>query len=513
MILLVGRSIMGLRLDRKLSADVIKLAYPIILGMVFQTAVNLADTIMVGWMDDETVSVAGVAAIGITLPLYWLVGGFLSAIAVGTQALTARRFGEKKFEKSGRVLFNSLSVAISLGVILSVAGALLIPYVFPFFNSNPDVLREGIPYAQMRFLAVMSMVTTISYKAFFDGIGKTYIHMVASIVMNVTNIGLNALLIFGLWGFPELGVFGAGLGSLIASYLGLLIIAGWSFGPNLMIKYQYYRRKNFNPGVIGEITRLSVPGGLATVFVMTGFLLFLKIVGMIDHQEWMASFPVRSIDHLQAIFNSGLADGSSSDLMKMLFAVMPEVDRMTTNIRPPVYTAGTKVILDLMSLSFMTAIALGTATSTFVSQNLGRGDAKLAERYGWEAVKIGVYLLGSIGLLEALFPQFFLNLFTNKLVVIMAAENSMRMVGAMNFMIGAGLIFMNALFGAGNSKFVMFAEMGLHFGCLVPLAYLFGVYLDLRMEGVWLAGCTYILLLGTILGWKFRQGEWKYIKI
>jgi len=504
---------MRLSLNKKLSFDLIKLSSPIILGMVFQTAVNLADTIMVGYMEDEIVSVAGVAAIGITLPLFWLVGGFFSAIAVGTQSLTARRHGEKNNELAGRVLFNSLTIAYSMGIIFSILGALAIPYIFPFFNSNPEVLKVGIPYAQLRFLGVMSMVATISYKAFFDGTGKTYVHMIASIVMNFSNVALNALLIFGLWGFPELGVFGAGLGSLIASHIGLFMILGWSFLPSIRNKFKYYRKKNFNPFVIKEIIRLSLPGGLATVFVTSGFLLFLKIVGLIDRMEWLATFPTDALAQLNTIMNSGLSDGNGSNLMNMLVGLVPAVDNIAVNLRPPIYTAGTKVVFDLMSLSFMTAIAIGTATATFVSKNLGKNDPRTAESYGWEAVRIAFYLLGFLGLLEVAFPHFFLGLFTDKEVVINAAVNSLRIVGAVNGMIGAGLVFMNCLFGAGNAKFVMYVEMILHFGLLVPLAYVFGVVFDLRLEGVWLAAGCYVVILASILGWKFWQGKWKYIKI
>ncbi len=504
---------MGLVPDWKLSRDVVKLAAPVVLGMVVQTAMNLADTIMVGFMSDEAESVAGVAAIGVTLPMFWAVGGFLSAIAVGTQALTARRFGEERYDLSGRVLYNSLSIAVTMGITLSILGVLLAPKVFPFFNSNPEVMKAGIPYAQARFAAVFSMVATFSYKSFFDGIGKTYVAMVASMVMNVLNLALNAVLIYGLFGFPQLGVLGAGIGTLIASYAGLIIIATWSFGPKYLKKFNYYRKKNFNPFVIKEIVRLSLPGGLATVFVMTGFLLFLKIVGLIDRAEWLATFPRDAMIELDATLNTFLRSGNAGDITTLMAGILPHVDHMTESTRLPLFTAGTKVIIDLMSLSFVSAIALGTGTATLVSQNLGAGNARMAERYGWEAVKIAAYSLGIFGLLQAIFPHFFLGLFTDKQPVILAAASSMRVVALVNWMVGAGLVFMHSLFGAGNAKFVMYVEMTLHLLCLVPLAYLFGVVFGWQMEGLWLAAAIYVVSLGTILGWKFWQGKWKYIKI
>ncbi len=504
---------MRFALDKKLSKDVVKLAAPVVLAMLFQTSVNLADTMMIGWMPDESVSVAGVAAIGITLPLFWAVGGFLSAIAVGTQALAARRFGEKKHTRSGEVLFNSLMVSFTAGTLFSIVGALLIPYIFPFFNSDPEVVRLGVPYAQFRFIGVLSMVASFSYKSFFDGIGKTYIHMVASVVMNLTNIFLDAVLIFGLWGFPKLGVLGAGIGTMVASYIGFFIMIAWSFLPEYRNKFKYYRKSNLNLGVTKEIVRLSLPGGLATVFVASGFLLFLKIVGIIDQTEWLATFPREAAAALGAQAGLGLQAANGAHLMGMIQEILPRIDHFTESTRMPVYSAGTKVIFDLMSITFVSAMAIGTATATLVSQNLGKGNPRMAERYTWEAVKVGAYFFGFLGLCEVIAPQLFLHLFTNKQAVIEAATASLRIIGLVNFMIVAGLVFMQALFGAGNAKFVMYTEMSLHFLCLVPLAYIFGVVLDMKLEGVWLAGAIYIISLASVLGWKFWQGKWKYIKI
>lgn len=504
---------MSLAIDKDLSRDVLKLASPVILGMLSQTSVNIADTIIIGYMDDEVASVAGVAAVGITLPLFWAVGGFLSALAIGTQALTARRFGEGRPQEAGRVLFNSLSIALLFGLLASIIGALWVPKIFPFFNSDPTVLKYGIPYAQMRFIGVLSMVATFSFKSFFDGIGKTYVHMVASIVMNIANILLNIALVFGKWGFPEMGVVGSGLGTMIASYMGLFIMVLWAVAPSLRAQYRFFSFRNLDGSILREITRLSLPAGLVEVFIMTGFLLFLKIVGMIDHAEWLATFPQGILIELHSDLNQALSGSAALDLTGLLNGTGRELDALSHSVRAPLFTAGTKIIIDLMSLSFMIALAVGTATATLVSQNLGRNDPKLAERYVWEAVKLASYLLGVVGALEALFPHFFLSIFTNKYAVIQATALSLRMVGLITFLIGAGLIFTQALFGAGDAKFVMYVQSSLHAICLVPLSYLFGILLNLKMEGVWLAGVLYIISLASILFWKFRQGKWKYIKI
>lgn len=491
---------MTIGFDRALGARILKLALPVVLAMVSQTAVNLLDTIMVGRLPEEY-SIAGQAGIGHSLIMLWAVGGFLSALGVGTQAITARRFGEGRHEKGGQVLTNSLTVAAVTGLVFSLIGYFVTPYIFPFFNSNPDVIREGVPYCQMRMLGVVSMVTTASYKSFFDGVGRTRVHMVAALIMNATNALLNYVLIFGAWGFPQLNTFGAGVASLIASYLGLAFMLGWSLRREDRTRYRYFRWSNLSARITWEITRLSVPSGLATVAVMSGFGLFLKIVAELDEVAAAESL-VRQVTVAVA-----QATGVASDVGSAL------LHDATVAARPAYFTAATKVIIDILSISFMSCIAFGTATATLVSQSLGARRPELAARYGWESVKIGMAVMAVIGAVAVAFPDLVLSIFSKDAAVIEAARPSLRMMGVFEALIAMGLILAQALFGAGNTKYVMYVELVLHFTCLVPLAWILGIEADGGLFGVWTAAAAYIALLAALMAWKFREGKWKHIRL
>ena len=94
-----------------------------------------------------------------------------------------------------------------------------------------------------------------------------------------------------------------------------------------------------------------------------------------------------------------------------------------------------------------------------------------------------------------------------------AALGPMRVMGICTPMIALGMILTQALFGAGNTRFVMIVELILHFTCLVPLAWLLGVTLELGLIGIWGAAVVYIVLLSGIMSWKFRTGDWKRIEL
>lgn len=494
---------MNFAVDKELGRRILRLASPVMLAMLTQTALNLVDTIMVGWLP-ANYSIAGQSAIAYSLILLWAVGGFLSSIQVGTQAITARRFGEGRRELSGRALTNSLVLSFTSGIVLSIVFYLLMKRIFPFFSSNPSVVQLGTEYAEYRMLGVLSMVATVSYKSFFDGVGATHVHMVAAIVMNVANLVLNYVLIFGIGPFPQMNVAGAGLGSLISTYIGLAVMVLWSFFPKFSQMYRYYRRSNLSTTVSWEIVRLSVPSGVATVFVMSGFGMFLKIVGMLDTDA-----------SLDAVANIPLYTDNAIAALQALATVPTASDpylHVALN-RPPVFTAATKVIMDILSISFMTMIAFGTATATLVGQSLGERKPEQAERFGWESAKIGAYLMCVTGAFAILIPDTLIGLFNPDQQVIDAGRNALRMMGIGEVFVAVGMVFAQALFGAGNSKFVMWAEMVLHFLCLIPVSYLFGIVLDWGLIGVWGAALLYIFLLAVVMTWKFSKGEWKHIHL
>jgi MATE family, multidrug efflux pump len=463
---------MNLAVDRTLGRRIAVLAGPAVVAMISQTFINQVDHALIGDLRPISEATAGQAALGPALMLMWAVGGFLSAISVGTQALTARRWGERNFAAAGQPMLNSFVLAVGTSVVLSLVGWWAVPHVFPFFHKDPNVLRLGIPYLQWRMLGIMSMVTTIALKSWFDGLGETHVHMIVAITMNVLNYVLNLALIFGKWGFPALGMTGSGMASMISSYIGLVLILIWTVRRRYRTKYANYALKNLSGKQIWEIAKLSFPSGLATAFVMSGFGVFYKIFGLLDERA--------------AALDPG---------------------------RSPIYTSATQQIVIILMIFFTACIAYGTATATLVGQSMGEKRADLAEQYGWQSVKLGVYVAAAIGAVVFAYPDHVLRIFCGDPQVIDVARPVLRICAVLLPFVLSGLVLTQALFGAGNTTFVMVVEFSLHFGCLVPLAYFCGVKMGWGVVGVWTGAFVYVVLLATIMGTKFYRGSWKAIRI
>lgn len=465
--------IKGLRLmpDWSLVRKVLYLGSFVMLAMLTQYFVNAADNLMVGRLDDAAEATASQAALGLGMPLYWAVGGFFAAISYGAQAMTGRRYAEGEEERAGQVLFNAVLVSVFAGVLGIAVGYYSGPFAVDFLAEASEEQKQlGTVYVQLRALGIGAMVSTFAFKAFFDGIGRTYVHLIAAVVMNVFNIGLNYLLIYGndRLGIPKMGLAGAGWASMIATYLGLAIMIIVSLAPRYSQRFKFYRLKNFDRTVITNIVRLMLPAGSASLILMTGFLLFFKFVGQID------------------------------------------ADMGTGNT----YSAATKALMDTAALCFMPLLAFGTATATAVTQSLGAGKPNLAARYGWDSVRIGVIAMIPIAIAFWVWPEQIISLWApNDPAVPAAGAASLRLVATSLPMLVVAIVLSQSLYGAGANVFVMIAEGVLHVGCLVPLSWFLGPHLGYGMEGIWTAAIIYVNGLGLVMGVKFLAKGWRSIKL
>jgi Na+-driven multidrug efflux pump len=448
--------------------------------MLSQSVVNEIDIVFFSMLPCPESSTAQ-AALFPSLVILWAFGGSLSAISVGTQAIAARRFAEQKREDAGAVLLNSWVFSTLASVGFTAFAYLVLDGLLDLAIQVPAVREAAHEYLKYRLLGISSMVITFSFKAFFDGVGKTHVHLWSALAMNVLNVILCWAFIFGNWGAPRMGVGGAGIAALLSTWVGLFIMIGWAWRGKYRKTYHPFALRKFEPRLIKDILRLSVPSAVATLAVMSGFFLFSMIVGHLD-----------SIQGTRTVQNGECASDQGE----------------------AVNSAATTLIVGILKLTFTACLAFGTSTATLVSQSLGEGDGPKATRFGWVSVRLGLLIFGVVGFLEGIvFPREILALVSNSPNVQAAALLPMQMMGIITPMIAVGMILTQALFGAGNSMFVMVVELVLHFTCLVPLAWLLGVTFGFGLPGVWGAAVVYVALLTSVMSWKFWKGDWQHIRI
>jgi putative MATE family efflux protein len=452
---------------------ILRLALPTVIAMLSQSVVNEIDVVFFTRLPCPESSNAQAALLP-SLLLVWLFGGSLSAISVGTQALTARRYAEKRYDAAGAVLANSTFFCLIAGIVFMIVGALTIDSLLGLIIQVPEAHAIAYEYSEWRLLGIVSMATTMALKSFFDGIGKTWVHLVAAVVMNVFNVLFCYTFIFGHFGMPRMGAPGAGFSAFIATWIGFAIMVVYAWRERA--KFRPLRSSNLSRSLTWDILKLSIPAAGATVVMMIGFGAFTKVAGRLDMEAAAGSIATLCGGH-EAINGAATTD-----------------------------------IVEILKLTFTACIAFGTATATLVAQALAAKRPDDATRFGWASVRLGLGIFGVVGLCEGVFftPQI-IHFISHSDAVRAAAMAPMRMMGIVTPVIAVAMILSEALFGAGNPKFVAAAQFCLVFFVLVPLAWLLGIVAKIGLVGMWAAAVAYAVGAACVMTLKFRGGSWKKI--
>ncbi len=427
---------------------------------------GIADVAMVGHLGAEAL-----AATGMGNMLFWGLLSFMIGIRTATQTVAARRLGEKKHTECGSALFNGLLMGSVYSIPLSVLGYSYSENLVPFFLSNPEAQAQCIVYAKIVFPSLFFSAIGFVFQGFFTGIEETKVHMKATISSNLLNVYLNAGLIFGTAGLKEAlenTIFPLSLLPLLWSAIATLIASVWLSAHYGIYLFSKKIRKVFGVGkpAINQVMlkrqlQLALPQGTQEMLVAVGWSFFYKIMGII-----------------------GLVE-----------------------------LAATQIVFTIMHASFMPALGVGQACSTLVSKYMGEDRVDMAESSIKESVRLSEFIMGSMGLVFILFPEFILPIFTTDPAVIEIGVLTLRLVGAIQFIDAVGFTLWFALSGAGDTFFPAVVESLLVWAYLIPLSYVTGVYLNFGYMGPWFALLGHIFLFAAIMVWKVAQGKWKNIKV
>ncbi len=464
--------------DWAISKRVIHLAVPVITSNLSRTFMGLVDVAMVGRL-----GAAALAATGLSNMIVWAARGLSGSFQTATQTVAARRWGEKRYPEVGSALRNGLFLGAIYSLPVALAGYFFARRFIPFFVDDPETTQLCIDYTTIISATIFTTTLSFVFQGFYTGIERTKIQMYATVASNLINVYLNIGLIYGFqpvaaffgssdsifhvfgnlwWWAPQegLGVKGAALGTLIASIwqLGHYILA--LFGPSIRRQFHIFRAR-LHWATMKRQLLLAWPQGIHETMVNIAFAFYFKIVGMI-----------------------GVSD-----------------------------LAAIQVVFSIMSVSFMPAIGVGQACSTVVGKALGEKKKGEAAVGMLEGVRWAVWIMGTVGLLFMIFPQFIVPIFSVDPQVISRGIIGLRILGGVEFVDAIGMTLWFALTGAGNTAFPAVVDISLSYGLLLPAAYFTGITLNWGFIGVGATLALYLVLFAAIMVWKVSKGDWQYIEV
>ena len=205
---------------RKEFAYNLKLAYPVILGMLGHTLVGIVDNIMVGQLGATALAAVSLGNSFIFVAMSLGIG-FSTAIT----PLVAASSSIEDHNQTRDILKNSVFLCILIGVSLFFSILLFKPFII-YMKQPQEVVDLALPYLDIVAFSLIPLIWFQAYKQFADGLSFTKYAMYATFIANGLNIFINYLLIYGHWGFPKMEILGAGIGTLI-SRIAMVYIIFW----------------------------------------------------------------------------------------------------------------------------------------------------------------------------------------------------------------------------------------------------------------------------------------------
>ena len=432
-----------------------KIAYPIIFGSIAQTLISVTDTAFMG-----RVSQTAQAAIGIVSVYYLILFMIGYSYTKGTQILVARRVGEGKPQLAGEIFDNSMLVILGLSLALFVFLKFFSESSLGLIISGDEVHAASYEYMDMRSYGLFFGFAGSVFLAFYMGIGKMGILLVSIITMSVSNIFLNYVLIFGKFGFPEMGIAGAALASNIAEALAALIFIGYTLTKRINHKYQLFKIKTYSLSVIQKLTSLSLPIVLQTVIGLTAWMMFFGFVEKMGEHELAISSVVKSI----------------------------------------------YIVFGIPAWGF------SSAANTVISNLMGQGQLKQVIQGIKKIVIMSLGVTVTLTLALAIFPEFFLRVYTDDPGIIHDSIPVILVCIAALWVYSASTILYHAIVSIGSTKVSLIIEVLVIFLYLVFLKIIFN-WEGATLPIVWTSEIFYWLAIATCSFGFLLSGKWKRVRI
>jgi MATE family multidrug resistance protein len=441
------------------AVELLRLAGPLILSNSFLTLQLTIDRILLSQSSSD--------AVGASVPamlLYWTPFALLQNTVNYATTFVAQYTGAGRPERVGPAVWQALYVAVCGGILFLFLRPLA-TWIVAMGGHEPTIQALEVTYFQCLCFAALPALIVQAVNSFFAGRGDSW----TVLIIDGTGLTVNAVLayawIFGHFGFPALGIAGAGLATVVGSSSSAFIGLSLFFRQRFRSSYATVSGWRVESALFRRLMRYGVPNGLQWMLDGLSFTFFLFLVGRLGKAELAA-----------------------------------------TNIA---------IAINLMALVPM--LGIGQAVAILVGQRLGQDRPEIAARSTWCGFGLANIYIGTLAVLYFAFPSAFFYFFRNESDPLNAALELyvpplLQFVAVYALFDSMNITFSFALRGAGDTRFVTLMVLVLAWPLMVfPtwLTWFFGA----GLEWPWLALTIYVIALGIMFIARFRAGKWKKMRV
>ncbi len=441
--------------------EILILAFPLILSTSAWTIQQFVDRMFLSWYSAETIAASMPAGL-----LNFTIVSIFMGIASFVNTFVSQYYGSGQFEKIGRIVWQGFYV----GLIGGLVNLLLIPLAMPFFNlvGHAELIRNyEITYFRILCLGAAPAISSSAFACFFSGRGRPWPVMWLSLFQTLVNLLLDYCMIFGRWGFPEMGIAGAGWATVISAFLVLAVYLIILRKKSFDVVFGTVRNRGFDLQLFKRLLHFGLPNGMQFFVDVVGFSFFILFVG-----------------------------------------------RLGT-----IQLAATNIAFNINTLAFMPMIGMGIAVSILVGQNLGRDDITMAERSVYSGFHLTFIYMALIAFFYVTVPDMFIRPFTPRIhpgnfeEIHAIAVILLRFIAFYSLFDTMNVIFLSALRGAGDTRYLIKIMITVSALVLVIPSYVVIVILNRNIYSAWFIATAYVTVLGFAFLFRFLHGGWKRIRV
>lgn len=254
----------------------ISMSLPMILSMIVQALYNIVDSIFVAQLNEEALT-----AVSLAFPIQTLMIAVASGTGVGVNALLSKSLGEHDYEEANAIGRNGIFLAVLSSLAFAILGVLFSHLFFTLQTEDALIIEYGTQYLSIITIASIGIFLQITFERLLQSTGRTIFNMITQGTGAVINIIFDPILIFGLFGFPKLGVIGAAVATVLGQIVAVILAIFFNHKYNKEINVSL---KGFRPikRVIANIYKIGVPSIImqsissVTTFVMNNILLMFS---------------------------------------------------------------------------------------------------------------------------------------------------------------------------------------------------------------------------------------------
>jgi MATE family multidrug resistance protein len=401
---------------------------------------------MVGRLGTVPLAAVSLANSILSVPLVFGIG-----MAYGLTPLVAHAHGQRRSAKGQQLFKNALAVNLAAALLMTLM-AFALAWGAEQTGQDPRVLEAYRPYFLVVSLSYIPFMLFMAGKQYLEGMGETQIPMRLSLIGNSLNVVLNALLIYGWLGFPEWGMTGAGIATLIAR---LYMAAGmyWFLVRKGRINAEVWTAARVTVHRVWALLKLGVPTGFQYIFEVSAFAISAWIIGTY---------------------------GATA-------------------------LAAHQVAISLASISYMAATGLGAAATIRIGQYLGQRDHRAAREAATSLFGLTVLFMTFTGLLFLVGRNVFPFLYTDSAEVAQLAGQLLVVATLFQISDGMQATALGALRGIQDVKMPTLFTFIAYYVFALPLEWVIGTYFDGGAVGVWIALAVGLTVAAGAMTVRFYQ--------